>query len=146
MLLAITTNPAIDRTLVVPGFRSAEVTRAAERRDAAGGKGLNVARVAAAIDLPVRACAPLGGPTGRRIAELAAADGLEARWFWMASGESRICLLITDPEAQDTLVVNENGPIMSEADWHGFAALVRSEAAKVAGISFSGSLMPGVAA
>jgi 1-phosphofructokinase family hexose kinase len=146
MLLAITTNPAIDRTLVVPGFRRAEVTRAAERHDAAGGKGLNVARVAGAIDLPVRACAPLGGPTGRRIAELASADGLDARWFWMNSGESRICLLITDPEAQDTLVINENGPPMAEEDWRGFAALVRAEAAETGGVSFSGSLMPGVSA
>jgi 1-phosphofructokinase family hexose kinase len=144
MLLALTPNPSIDRTLVVPGFRHADVTRVTRRQDAAGGKGLNVARIARTIGLPVRACAPLGGETGQRIEELAANEGLDADWFWMAAGESRICLLITDLQQHDTLVINEPGPNMSADDWAGFELLVRQQAAAASGISFSGSLMPGV--
>lgn len=145
MLLALTPNPSIDRTLVVPHFRHAEVTRATERHDAAGGKGLNVARIARSIGLPALACGPLGGATGRQIAALAAEEGLQANWFWMSSGESRICLLINDLQQQDSLVINEPGPQMASADWDGFALLVRQQAADATGVSFSGSLMPGVA-
>ena len=144
MLLALTTNPAIDRTLVVPGFRHGEVTRATDRRDAAGGKGLNVARVAHTLGTPVRACAPLGGDTGRAIADLAAAEGLAGAWFWMERGVSRVCLLISDLQTQDTLVINEPGPLMQPSDWHGFAQLVEEQSKAAHAVSFSGSLMPGV--
>lgn len=144
MLLTLTPNPAIDRTLIVPGFRDAEVCRASERRDAAGGKGLNVTRVARALGLPVRACGPLGGDTGRQIAALAEAEGLEAHWHWLAGGESRICLLITDPQAQDTLTINEQGPQVSAADWTALAALVQQECMSASALAISGSLPLGV--
>jgi 1-phosphofructokinase family hexose kinase len=144
MLLALTTNPAIDRTLVVLGFRHAEVTRVSRRSDAAGGKGLNVARVARTLGLASLACAPLAGINGRTIAELANREGIPSRWHWMASGESRICILITDPEAHDSLVINEQGPPMEPAEWEAFAQLVLEAGAEAAAISFSGSLMPGV--
>ena len=144
MLLALTTNPAIDRTLVVPGFRHGEVTRVTEKRDAAGGKGLNVARVAHRLGYPVRACGPLGGYTGRDIADLTAAEAIEGAWFWMQQGASRVCLLISDLATQDSLVINEPGPPMHPNDWQGFAAFVQQQAGSAAAVSFSGSLMPGV--
>ena len=143
MLLSFTPNPAIDRVLIVPGFRSAEVCRVAERRDAAGGKGLNVVRVARTLGAPVRACAPLAGDTGRRIAALAAAEGIDARWHWLAEGESRICLLVLDPQVPDTLVINEPGPSLAAADWVALEALVRAEAAHATAFAASGSLLPG---
>jgi 1-phosphofructokinase family hexose kinase len=144
MLLALTTNPSIDRTLVVPGFRAGDVTRVQQRHDAAGGKGLNVARVLQRLGGAVLACAPLGGEIGKQIAALASQEGIPAAWYWMQHGESRICLLISDPATRDTLVINEQGPQMSLADWQGFAALVKQQSAQVRAISFSGSLMPGV--
>ena len=39
MIVTFTPNPALDRTLIVPGFRYGDVTRVRERHDAAGGKG-----------------------------------------------------------------------------------------------------------
>ncbi|GAB4109714.1 MAG: 1-phosphofructokinase family hexose kinase [Roseiflexaceae bacterium] len=144
MLLLITTNPSIDRLLLVPGFRPAEVARVRERSDAAGGKGMNAARVARTLGQPVRICAPLGGQTGQQIAELAHNEGFEAAWYWMQQGESRICLLISDPAAHDTLVINEPGPAMSLSDWAGFAEHVRTTAAHSQAVAFCGSLMPNV--
>ena len=44
MILCITPNPAIDRTLLVPNLVLGDVHRAQEVIVAAGGKGLNVAR------------------------------------------------------------------------------------------------------
>jgi 1-phosphofructokinase family hexose kinase len=144
MLLSLTPNPAIDRILIVPGFRSAEVCRIAEIHDAAGAKGLNVVRVARTLGIPVRACGPLAGETGRRIAALASEEGIDARWVWLPEGESRVCLLVIDPAAPDTLVLNEHGPRVAAADWAVLAALVRSEAAQSAAVASSGSLPLGV--
>jgi 1-phosphofructokinase len=146
MLLCFTPNPAIDRVLLAPGFRRAESVRVDETREAAGGKGLNVARVARTLGLPARVCGPLAGANGRRIAALAQAEGLDARWSWRPGGESRTCMLIIDQQAPDTLVVNERGPATSAADWQSLAHLVAAEAAQASAVAISGSLPPGVAA
>jgi 1-phosphofructokinase len=146
MLLCFTPNPAIDRVLLAPGFRQAESVRVAEARESAGGKGLNVARVARALGLPACVCGPLAGANGRRIAALAADEGFDARWFWLADGESRICMLVIDQGAPDTLVINERGPTTSAADWDALARLVTTEAAQASAVAVSGSLPPGVAA
>ena len=146
MLLCFTPNPAIDRVLLAPGFRHAESVRVAQARDSAGGKGLNVARVARALGLPTRVCGPLAGANGRRIAALAVDEGFDARWHWLADGESRICLLVIDQAAPDTLTINERGPITSAADWDALARLVTTEAEQASAIAISGSLPPGVAA
>jgi len=146
MLLCFTPNPAIDRVLLAPGFRHAESVRVAEARESAGGKGLNVARVARVLGLPARVCGPLAGANGRRIAALAADEGFDARWCWLAGGESRICLLVIDQGARDTLVINERGPTTSAPDWDLLARLVTTEAARASAVAISGSLPPGVAA
>lgn len=143
MLLALTPNPAIDRLLIVPGFRNAEVVRVLERRDAAGGKGLNLARVARMLGQPVRVLGLLGGANGRQMAALAAQEGFDARWAWMQTGETRICTLISDPEKRDTLTINEPGPGLISTDWAALEAMVRTEAAQAQGLCISGSLMPG---
>ncbi|MDQ2996906.1 MAG: hexose kinase [Chloroflexota bacterium] len=145
MLLCFTPNPAIDRVLLAPGFRHAESVRVAEIRETAGGKGLNVARVARTLGLPTRVCGPLAGLTGRRIAALATDEGFDARWHWLAAGESRICMLVIDQDAPDTLTINERGPTTSAADWDALARLVTAEAAQVSAIAVSGSLPPGIA-
>jgi 1-phosphofructokinase len=144
MLLCFTPNPAIDRVLLVPGFRHAESVRILDSREAAGGKGLNVARVAQTLGLPARVCAPLAGANGRRIAALAAEEGLDARWHWLSDAESRICLLVIDQDAPDSLVINERGPVTSAADWDALAHIVASEAGQASAIAISGSLPPGV--
>lgn len=144
MLLSLTCNPAIDRVQIVPGFRHAESVRVLESRDTAGGKGLNVTRTAQTLGARVRACGPLAGDAGRHIAALAAAEGFDAAWYWMQSGESRTCVLVTDPAASDSLAINEVGPLMNRADWDGLADLVRGECAAATVLVVSGSLMPGV--
>src|SRR5262245_34952646 len=135
MLLCFTPNPAIDRVLLVPGFRHAESVRVADKREAAGGKGLNVARVARTLGLPARVCGPLAGANGRRIAELAAAEGFDTRWSWLPGGESRICMLVIDQDAPDTLVINERGPSTSAADWDALARLVAAEAIQASAVA-----------
>ena len=53
MILTVTLNAAIDRTVAVPNFRLGQRHRAVEARTMAGGKGVNVARALRLLGRPV---------------------------------------------------------------------------------------------
>lgn len=144
MLLIITPNPALDRTMVFQGLRLGGVFRTDEVIVAAGGKGLNVARAARTLGQPTLVCAPLGGLTGDAVARLAAAEGLMGRWTRHRAGETRTCVLVVDREAGDATALNESGPIFAPADWHAFAGDVLAAASAVTLAVVSGSLPRGV--
>ncbi len=68
-----------------------------------------MARALVALRAPARAMGPLGGASGKMLADLAAAEGLEAAWTW-CDVETRSCLILVDPAARQATVVNEAGP------------------------------------
>ena len=65
VILTVTLNAAIDRTVAVPNFRLGRRHRAVESRTVAGGKGINVARALGLLGQPVIATGFVGGPTWR---------------------------------------------------------------------------------
>ncbi|MGQ7296144.1 PfkB family carbohydrate kinase [Quadrisphaera sp. KR29] len=89
-LVVLLAAPALDVTHLVSGVAPGAVHRPQEVLRLAGGKGLNLARAAAALGTPVRVVAPLGGPTGVRVAEAARAEGLDLVAVPVA-GETRTC-------------------------------------------------------
>ncbi len=62
MIITVTLNAAIDKTLAVPNFRLGRRHRAVEQTAMAGGKGVNVARALKALGQPVIATGVAGGP------------------------------------------------------------------------------------
>jgi 1-phosphofructokinase family hexose kinase len=143
MLLTVTSNPTIDRTLYVPHLTVGAVHRTTGVYLAAGGKGLNVTRAARVLGCDVRATGPLAGRAGQIVADLALAEGLAADWYWLSEGETRTCSLINHDQG-DTTVINEQGPVISTADWNAFAGHVQQLAQKANAVAFSGSLPLGV--
>lgn len=147
MLLIITPNPALDRTMVFSGLRLGAVHRTDQVLVAAGGKGLNVARAARALGQAAVVCGPLGGHTGEQVAHLAAEEGLLCRWSTHAGGETRTCVLVVDASGTaDATVLNEVGPPMSARTWMSFAAEVLETSASADLCTLAGSLPPGVPA
>lgn len=146
MLLIITPNPALDRTMVFAGLRLGSIHRTDHVLVAAGGKGLNVARAARTLGQAAMVCAPLGGHTGEQVAHLAAEEGLLGRWTSMRSGETRTCVLLVDPLAEDATVLNEVGPPLTLADWADLSSDVLDSAASADLCLLSGSLPQGIAA
>lgn len=141
MILCVTSNPALDRTLVIPGFCTGRIFRPDSLLVAAGGKGINVARALCGLGGQALCAGFLAGHNGRLLAELAEREGLPGVWTWI-EGETRICTILADPDA-DVTVVNENGPAVTAADWERLAADVMREAARAEAVCFSGSLPPG---
>ena len=87
VILVVTLNPALDVTHHVPGVDWDGVNRPAATRARAGGKGLNVARPAWSLGLPVEAILLLAGHAGRWIVEQLDTIGLPHREAW-ADGEN----------------------------------------------------------
>src|SRR5207253_640227 len=83
MILTVTLNAAIDRTVAVPSFRQGNRHRAVEASTVAGGKGVNVARALKMLDRPVIATGLAGGPTGARLMERLAEESILTDFTWI---------------------------------------------------------------
>ena len=70
MILCVTLNPCLDKTLTVPDWQPGENIRATAVREVVGGKGNNVARALRRLGRPARPATFLGGSVGHRCAEL----------------------------------------------------------------------------
>ena len=121
MILCVTPNPAIDRTLLVPNFRAGAVLRPSHVLVAAGGKGLNVARSIHSLGSSARCMGLLGGHSGRLFAELAMHDGLHGAWTWIAN-ETRTCTIIVDSNRHEATGIYEAGAPVGADDWARFHA------------------------
>ncbi|HEX2986711.1 MAG TPA: 1-phosphofructokinase family hexose kinase [Chloroflexota bacterium] len=109
MILTVTLNPALDRTLAVPNFDIGFRHRATETVTLPGGKGINVARVVKGLGQPVIATGFVGGRTGERVlSDLEREDVLCD--FVRIGGETRTSTAVLDPTAGTTTEVNEYGP------------------------------------
>jgi tagatose 6-phosphate kinase len=64
MILCVTLNPCLDKTLTVPPWRPGDLVRGGAVRDVVGGKGNNVARALARLGRTARPATFLGGPIG----------------------------------------------------------------------------------
>jgi 1-phosphofructokinase family hexose kinase len=112
VILTVTLNAAIDRTVAVPSFRLGHRHRAVERRTVAGGKGVNVARALKLLGRPVIATGLTGGPTGTRILEQLTEESI-LNDFTRIADESRTNLAVIDPTSGEQTEINERGPTVS---------------------------------
>jgi 1-phosphofructokinase family hexose kinase len=119
MILTVTLNAAIDRTVAVPSFRQGHRHRAVEASTVAGGKGVNVARALKILDRPVIATGLAGGPTGARLMERLAEESILTDFTWIA-GESRTNLAVVDPTSGEQTEINERGPDVSPEELERF--------------------------
>jgi 1-phosphofructokinase family hexose kinase len=144
MILCVTLNPALDRTLVVPNFASGGVFRSQEYSAVAGGKGINVARAAQILGEQALCAGCLGGFTGQYVAAMVEQMGLASHWTLLQERETRTCVILVDPHTLLTTVVNEPGPMLSATDWESIHQDIHLAAKELSLISFSGSLPPGL--
>ena len=143
MIITVTLNAAIDKTLAVPNFRLGRRHRAVEQTAMAGGKGVNVARALRALGQPVIATGIAGGPTGTRIVEHLTEEGI-LNDFVRIREESRTSTAVVDPTSGDQTEINEHGPHVSEQELDLFVDKLLYLAKGAAVCVFAGSLPRGV--
>ncbi|MEE2035288.1 1-phosphofructokinase family hexose kinase [Rhodococcus chondri] len=141
MIVTLTANPSLDRTVVLTGpLERGTVQRAATALVDPGGKGINVARVLHGAGRPVLAVLPAN--TGDPL--LAALDDRGIPYCSVpTSGPARTNITIAEPDGTTTKL-NEPGTDSGEATITGLLAAVADNAAGATWAVLSGSLPPGV--
>jgi tagatose 6-phosphate kinase len=145
MILAVSLNSAMDRTLLLSRLEPGAIQRALSVDVQMGGKGLNVAKAAVRLGGTVCATGFAGGVTGRFLREecvrLGIQDGLVE-----TGGESRVCYMFANEDGTAPTVVNEPGPTVTPAEvellLQKFTALLPTATLVV----LSGSVPPGTPA
>ncbi len=109
MIITVTLNAAIDKSLSVPNFRLGRRHRTVEQTTMAGGKGVNIARTLKTLGQPVIATGFAGGPTGVRIVDQLTDESI-LNDFVRIREESRTNTAVLDPTNGEQTEVNERGP------------------------------------
>ena len=139
MIVTVTLNAALDRTLTVPNFQRGQRHRASGGLTIAGGKGINIARALKGLDVPVVATGLAGGRTGTRIVEELTSEAI-LNDFVRISDESRTSTAVVDPTATSHTEINEWGPQVEEEELEMLLEKLRYLTTGAEWVVFAGSL------
>jgi 1-phosphofructokinase/tagatose 6-phosphate kinase len=143
VIVTVTMNAAIDRTLTVPNFQLGLRHRASQGLTLAGGKGVNIARALKLLDVPVVTTGLVGGRTGRRIIEELTSEAI-LNDFVRITGESRTTTAVVDPTGGTFTEINEWGPDVHPDELEILAAKLHYLSRGADFVVFAGSLPRGV--
>lgn len=115
MIITVTLNTAIDKTLEVPNFRIGRRHRSVDQTTMPGGKGVNVARAIKRLGRPVIATGFAGGATGTRIVEALTNESVLTDFIRIGE-ESRTNTAVLDPTTGIQTEINERGPAVTERE------------------------------
>lgn len=114
MILTVTLNPAVDKTIYVPGFAIDQVNRMGSSVTDPGGKGINVSKSLHAMHTDTLCLGIVGGATGSEI--MNALTGMGIRHDMVLSSEpTRTNMKIVDLEKGTYTDINEPGAAVSDA-------------------------------
>ncbi|MEV2216474.1 1-phosphofructokinase family hexose kinase [Streptomyces sp. NPDC050997] len=144
MILTVTLNTALDITYRVRSLRPHTSHRVTEVTERPGGKGVNVARVLAALGHEVTVTGFVGGATGRSVQEkLAVVPGLVDALVPVGD-PTRRTIAVVDELSGDTTQLNEPGPTVTPTQWQAFQEAYEVLVPSVHAVALCGSLPPGV--
>ena len=144
MIVTLTANPSVDRTIEVAALRPGTVIRARASRVDAGGKGVNVARALAAHGGKTKAVLPSGGAEGAQLEALLAGAGLDLLTVRIA-GSIRANVTVVEADGTTTKL-NEPGPGLSQDELDALAVALTDAAVQADWVVLSGSLSHGAPA
>jgi 1-phosphofructokinase family hexose kinase len=143
MIVTVTLNAAIDRTLLVPNFQIGQRHRASAGFQTAGGKGVNVARALKRLGAPVVATGLAGGRTGTLLVEELTAEGI-LNDFVRIREESRTSTAVLDPTSNAYTEINEWGPEVGDDELEFLLEKLAYLSQRAEFVVFAGSLPRGV--
>jgi len=143
MIVTVTLNAALDRTLTVPNFQTGYRHRASQGLTLAGGKGINVARALKRLNVPVVATGLAGGRTGTSIVEQLTGEAI-LNDFVRIGDESRTSTAVVDPMSSSFTEINEHGPQVEPEELVVLREKLRYLSRGAEAVVFAGSLPRGV--
>ena len=142
MIVTLTLNPAIDRTISVDRLAFEDRAYIKSSHDSAGGRGLNASFVIHSFGGDTTAVFPSGGASGKRLEKLQVDCGYPVL-VAAVQNDIRTNLTITDKHGL-TVNLNEAGPELSKSEVAGIEKLVRGTLGTAEWLMLCGSMPPGV--
>ncbi len=142
MIVTLTLNPSLDRTIEIARLTRGAMTRATATRLDPGGKGVNVSRALAAHRVPTRAVVPLGGSEGDQLTGLLRVEGIDVCAV-PVTGHTRSNVSLVEPDGTVTKINEPGGSLLAE-DLERIVAATLTAAVGADWVVASGSLPPGV--
>ncbi|MDF2830053.1 MAG: pfkB [Mycobacterium sp.] len=144
MIVTVTANPSVDRTVLLDDLVLGAVNRGRRSWSEPSGKGVNVALALHAHGMPVRAVVTAGGPVGAQLRQMLDGTGLDAVIVPIAA-DIRSNISLTQSDGTVTKV-NEPGPRLDSDELGALLAAVAAELTGASWLVCAGSLPGGVSA
>jgi 1-phosphofructokinase len=144
MIVTVTPNPSVDRTVFIDSLRRGAVLRSQRGWSEPSGKGVNVALALARHGCRAAAVLPVGGPGGAHLTEMLRHFGLAYRAVPVA-GHVRINVSLVEPDGTVTKI-NESGPVLTPAEVEALVATSLEATSGSTWLAGCGSLPGGVEA
>jgi 1-phosphofructokinase len=141
VIVTLTLNPSVDRTVEVEALARGEVLRALGVRVDPGGKGINVSRALASHGIPTRAVVTIGGAEGEHLIALLRGTGIDVVPVPIA-GAIRSNITVVEPDGTTTKL-NEPGAELTADELNAVFGAVELAIASADWLVASGSLPPG---
>ena len=142
MILTVTLNTSIDKLYLMTGIQPETVMRVKEVHNTAGGKGLNVSRIAGKLGEEVAATGFVGGFNGRYLESLVDTPLVRCA-FTHVEAETRSCINCWDlSDGKSTEYLEPGAPVTAE-DVSRFLADFDRERTRADVVTISGSIPAG---
>jgi 1-phosphofructokinase len=141
VIVTVTPNPSLDRTLEVEALERGAVHRARRTLVQPGGKGINVSRALQANHVATRAIVPVGGPDGEQLLDALVERGLDVVAVPTA-GDVRTNVTLVEPDGTVTKI-NAPGHRLSHAEVESLAKVTVTAIEGADWVAGCGSLPPG---
>ena len=142
MIVTVTMNPAIDKTVEIERLRHGGLNRIQKVEYDAGGKGINVSKTIRELGGKSVAMGFLAGNSGKTIANVLGEKGIENDFVWV-EGETRTNTKVYEKDGTLT-ELNEPGPAVTEAAVEKLLEKLEEYAGKDTLFVLSGSIPDGV--
>jgi 1-phosphofructokinase family hexose kinase len=143
VIVCLAANPSIDKLFEIDRLVRGDIHRPLGFEQTAGGKGLNVARAARALDADVRAVALFRGHAGKWLEETLASEGVHGSFVW-THGENRSSLSVADRETGGLTEFYEHGSEVPSSAWAELAEATAGLFDRASWLTISGSVPLGV--
>lgn len=145
MIITMTLNTSIDRTVVVPHFYWGETIRSQETALGMGGKGADASWILGELGIPNLALGFAAGPTGKQMEEMLQERGAQTDFTWV-EGDSRTNLIIIDQAGQGQSTITADSLRISPSHIQHLQEQYQGYLPDAKSIIIGGSLPPGVPA
>lgn len=140
MILTVTPNPCVDKTVFIDKLEPGTFMRSEKCTCIPGGKGTNVSRAVRALDRDTAAMTVVGGHPGAHVVEMIRAqDGVECIPFWVKSQTRTITTILEEPIHRQTAFFEPGSRVTGE-EFGRLVGLFREQAPRANVVTFNGTV------